>query len=337
MSDGRAASALTGFGLTILALNFAGLSTRWSPWLGASVLCPGVVLLLWYLTTPVKAEAPTSGDDAKSKTLMPTNWSEFTWSLILYQPVRLLGFLILLSIAVAGSIKSLELLFEPDVVISGAGLELRSRFGKRQYQKLIHPYGWQDTGVDLRANEKLRIEASGVVNVGYYEYLWDFVSFRMDPGCLVVENNNIKAITTRPTLEYLKHPPSNCEFHPKSRAPGGSWPVDPEPSQWLFEDFRGLKRKDPRYNYDTMRSDFLGTPSVPEQSTYGRLVGYLTDYRNQPKPTQQLKGEGVFDLAAFTETKPAPFGGRLWVAVNDSSDHLHDNMGSFVLVVTVER
>jgi hypothetical protein len=317
---------------SLLWWSFGSGLTSWTIWALLAVVA--FVLLCWWQFSDDVSKAP------------PATIAALMYLLITAHFRRFVAVMVTFGAAFGVSAQLVGALFQPKVLVTGNGVELHTEFGKRQYQQVIHPFGWQDTGIQLERGDRLSVLASGLATVGYLEYQWDYLSFRLSQGCLVVNGGYVQAMTTLGTTpakapSRLRRKQEPCVFFSRSQPKAVQWPADGEAEKWPWRPASGLETGrygDPRYASDRpeKESDWLAIPQSA-RIAHGRLVGYLAETTQTLKPTVQVTGERVIDLADWKAEDAVERSGKLWVAINDSRTHLHDNLGFFVLTVTIER
>jgi hypothetical protein len=194
---------------------------------------------------------------------------------------------------------------------------VQKKTGNEDYVVVVNPQGWQNTGIDVSAGDKLTFHAGGKICVDMNS-IWENAQLR-----LKFEGDIVKANKINPDDPTAKPPEDYFSDEQKRQL------ILERP--WTDPDGFNLKAFHP--SYQSRHNRYL----LPEKPA-GGLVGGVTPGAGEPD-----RAEAFF--IGKQDTYVAPQDGQLWFTVNDvqfsdpSNPNLfyNDNVGSFWVRVTVKK
>jgi hypothetical protein len=194
----------------------------------------------------------------------------------------------------------------PSVHVSDTGaVSVQPFFGHPTTVILVDPFGWQSSRLSLSKGDRFSISASGRVHVGYVDYVGNQIFAR-------VFQDSIKDGGADAPWDFIR----------------SEW-VESKPYHWAGPEGYFDREKDP--------ADV--TPHLLDpRARRGQLIAAIcpsggTLHREDVAPDAWLV-ETDFPTSGHVSMK-SPSDGVLWLAVNDDSRWLEDNIGYFS--VTIEQ
>jgi hypothetical protein len=166
--------------------------------------------------------------------------------------ILILILLIIPLLGVAGAAYISWIIWSPQVEISSVGLSVKANFFSPKITTLlIHPRGWQNTGIKVSPGDKIFVRVTGETNIG--------------PDIASIFNN-------------LKDPISKkLDFRNKKGWPWvGAQGISPT-------ELKALDKNPPKPSKDPSL--------ITSEHEYGRLIGYVTKEDNFPKKFRMAENE----------------------------------------------
>jgi len=287
----------------------------------------GIVLFSFGLSILISLDDYRSAHEDSSKP--DTVWALIAW---LFRRQSLLFILVVAVATCAFVVYRITASLVSTEYTGGAGLLVRLP-GKTIHYFPLSPYGWYNTGINLREGEKLEVEVTGQVSPGFLRHEDDFWK-------AVSDYQEFKAGIVK------QRPPQPSDFQ---------WPfTGPEgyPREWYKKDnpFRpAILRNHPTYKEDfAFETDQgLTVRGLPHNS----VVGIVLPEGEAPRRAQGIDDpsyvfsrtggrDNLIYLSAKRESYPlevtAGSSGYLWMAINDADLMRWDNSGFFFVRLTRE-
>lgn len=196
-----------------------------------------------------------------------------------------------------------------------------SRFTPEVFTLLVHPHGWQDTGITVSPQELLSVRASGQTNMGL-----DVVTIAHNAELVrkfidEVTRKKVQGQTEEEAMRTTPYPSYEASYR-------FGWPwIGPEGYDLGLP--QRLSKIPSTFSSDTTLSAHKYPP--------GRLIGCVRT--SAPSLSDRIPDDEIIDFALKEVSIPdhVPREGRILLAVNDSKleEWQYDNFG--VLMITIRR
>ena len=241
----------------------------------------------------------------------------------LFWLLLLLGGAFLIAIGAVWSVVTILGLRASEVTVNGENTKVvfesvEKKTGNGDYLVVVNPEGWQSTGIDVRAGDKLTFHAGGKICIDMNS-IWEVVQARKRFEDRVAKEQKIRQndeTETRVPEDYFTTSEKQQLILTRP---------------WVDPDGFDLRVFQPSFR--SRRGRYL----LPDKPA-GGLVGSVKPGAGDPQP------EGAFFIGR-EDTYVAPRDGQLWFTVNDVQSHdptnpnlfYNDNVGSFWVRVTVRK
>jgi hypothetical protein len=315
--------ALVGFslyvGLRLLGMMPAGLGAG-RGFLAACALAGGFAILLAIDNYAVRDKEVSTGTP-------PRSIAGLLYLLFAQRPA-LLAFLLngLLVLALVS-----YYLFKSLVTVERAGYGFTIRLpGQTVHLYPIHPYGWQNTGIEIEAGREFTVELTGRASVGFL--------------------NHVPA-----REEYLER---LIDWTRSADPAKGPPPAKPALVDWPFTGPNGYPSEFYRANAGQVapyvNDPWLTVQRLPHNSVVGLIVASgQTACAHGPKPEEPCRAmlaagimkpgyvfgtdAGLIHFPEQLSSHTVSNSGQLWITINDADEARWDNSGMFFMKLTVKE